>query len=232
MLATVSISVFDRYYEWLCGPEVWGLCSQNSAGQAVSTPTIDHVLALDLAIRKKVAESMNEGLDFKAALEKAKANDGMFQVDFLSCVAIDVSTPACRAVTAPGVAPPASGKKRGAQLALTDSHTPPPPAAHATTRPNKKARKAAAKAKAAAAAAKPGNPHKNPKGNPKGGPKGDGKGKGPGIPDGAVTTDPKGGGEICFNYNRSRACAALCPRFHVCWFCGKGHPGGETRANC
>ena len=149
------------------------MATLNSTGQAIATPTINHVLVLDQAVRKKQAELLNEGHDWKAALDKAKESDRLFQVSFLNCVAIDINTPACRSVTAPGVAQAQQGQKRNAAAALEDG----PPAPHpgntlrnAQKRANKKAN---ARAKNAAATTQAPAPNGNP--YPKGK---DGKGKG------------------------------------------------------
>ena len=96
------------------------MTTNNTAGQPIATPTLNHVIALDLAIRKRQAELMNEGLDYKAALEKAKESDRLFQTNFLNTVAMDINTAACRSVSAPGVTAAPGANKRGAQLALED----------------------------------------------------------------------------------------------------------------
>ena len=105
-LRSVSVEVIDRYVEWLLGPNVWGLATMQD-GKPVSTPTISHVLAYDLQIRKKQAEFMNGGHDFKSALDAArdpeKEGREIRQVHFLSPVAISINSPECRACTAPGI---------------------------------------------------------------------------------------------------------------------------------
>ena len=105
-LRTVSVEVIDRYVEWLFGPKVWGLAAMEN-GKPISTPTIELVMPYDLQIRKKMAEFMNSGHDFKAALDAAKnpEKEGMEirQVHFLSPVAINITTPACKACSAPGI---------------------------------------------------------------------------------------------------------------------------------
>ena len=76
-------------------------------GKPTSTPTISHVIAYDLQIRKKQAEFMNASHDFKSALEAARNPDKegreIRQVHFLSPVAISIASPECRACTAPGI---------------------------------------------------------------------------------------------------------------------------------
>ena len=100
-LRTVSVELIDRYVEWLYGPKVWGLATLGPDGQALSTPTINHVIAYDLQIRKKVAEQMNLGHDMAAALAHAQGDPELRQVHFLSPVSIAINTPDCRACTAP-----------------------------------------------------------------------------------------------------------------------------------
>ena len=104
-LRTASVETIDRYVEWLLGPNVWGLATMQD-GKPASTPTISHVMAYDLQIRKKQAEFMNAGHDFKSALDAArnpeKEGREIRQIHFLSPVAISIATPECRACTAPG----------------------------------------------------------------------------------------------------------------------------------
>ena len=88
------------------GPKRMGV-GDHQDGKPVSTPTIGHVIAYDLQIRKKQAEFMNAGHDFKTALEAArdpeKEGREIRQVHFLSPVAISITSPDCRACTAPGI---------------------------------------------------------------------------------------------------------------------------------
>ena len=117
---TAEVSVLDRHVDWLCGPDVWGLATEDANGKPISTPTIDHVLILDMAIRKRVAELMNEGKDLRAAYGEATEDNRIMQIHFLNHVAIDIGTAKCRALTAPGIAeahaatagPPTGGAKR------------------------------------------------------------------------------------------------------------------------
>ena len=62
-IRTADIRVFDLYTTWLFGPKVWGYSTDGSDGKPISTPHIDHIIVYDLAIRKRVAELMNEGKD-------------------------------------------------------------------------------------------------------------------------------------------------------------------------
>ena len=100
-LRTADVAVFDRYTDWLFGPDVWGYATEDSTGRPISTPHLDHVLLYDLAIRKKVAELMNEGKDFKQAFAESTANDRLMQKDFLNHVMIDSGSAKCKSCTAP-----------------------------------------------------------------------------------------------------------------------------------
>ena len=50
VLASASYEVFDRYTEWLKGPDVWGLATRDKSQKPVATPTLDHVLSYDIEI--------------------------------------------------------------------------------------------------------------------------------------------------------------------------------------
>ena len=205
------------------------MATRNAAGQAIATPSISHVLALDLAIRKKQAERMNERYDFKTALEMAKSSERLFQVNFLICVAIDINTAACRAVTAPGVTPANQGTKRSAAAALEDGTTTQDDQSKSNAkRAKKRKQEQAAKAAAAANAKSQSTQSKNGKGKGKHGKKGTGKGGTTQLPDG-INYTADSGAPICWSYNQSKSCPSTCTRMHVCWWCGKKHPGRNAR---
>ena len=243
-LTTVSITVFDRYVEWLFGPTVWNQVTRDFNDKPISCPTMLHMMNYDKAIRKEVATQMNTGIDFKTALVAAQDNTALRLTSFLQPVSIDAGSSACRALSAPGLeASPNSGGggnhngKRGhEQLALEDG----------PQRQSKKAKKAAkAKAKAAAASAQGGggggggNRGGGDGGSNGGGGKaGGGAGKGAGkkgagkgfqLPDGASHTVSATSAPICFNFNIGKNCPPGCTRKHVCWFCEGTHAGGQAR---
>ena len=101
---TADIKVFDLYTTWLFGPKVWGYSTDGSDGKPISTPHLDHVLLYDIAIRKKVADLMNEGKDLKQAFAEATADDRLMQRAFLNHVMLDSGTEKCKRCTAPGLA--------------------------------------------------------------------------------------------------------------------------------
>ena len=102
-LQTADISLFDRYYEYLVGPEVWGQVTYDDAGsKVISSPTLSRVLMHDLAVRRFVAAAMNRGQDIRSALLAAQEDDKLVR-QYMHGVSVDVNTPAARAVSAPGV---------------------------------------------------------------------------------------------------------------------------------
>jgi hypothetical protein len=121
-LRSADVAIFERYTDWLCGPDVWGHATEDSAGKPKATPHLDHVLTLDFAIRRKVAEKMNEGMDLKQAFREATACDRTMQTHFFNHVAMDIGTKKCTDCTAPGITEshpamagppnPASGKRQ------------------------------------------------------------------------------------------------------------------------
>ena len=88
VLQTVSMALFDRYTKWLFGPRVWGLATRDASGRALSTPTLQHVITFDAAIRKAVVKLLNDGVDYATALERAKLDPMLLQVSFLSHIAV------------------------------------------------------------------------------------------------------------------------------------------------
>ena len=70
-IQTASLRLFDHYIEYPFGPECWGQTTNDEHGEPKASPTINHVMALDFAIRKRAAESMNAGKDIDTALREA-----------------------------------------------------------------------------------------------------------------------------------------------------------------
>ena len=103
VLATASYEIFDRYSEWLKGPEVWGLATKDKSQRPVATPCLDHVLAYDYEIRKKVALHMNQGIDIRSAFGLATSDDKLQRTAFLNYVTLEIATGKCKAITAPGM---------------------------------------------------------------------------------------------------------------------------------
>ena len=130
-LATAEVTVLDRYADWLCGPDVWGHSTDDMDGKPIATPAIDHVLILDLQVRKRVAELMNEGYDLRTTFDMATADTKIMQTHFFNHVAIDIGTAKCKACTAPGLAeahaavagPPSQEAASGTKRAIGDSDT-------------------------------------------------------------------------------------------------------------
>ena len=241
VLQSITVAKYDRYTDWLFGPEVWGQVSPDAQGRPLSSPTIDHVLVYDFAIREKATAAMNSGTDFATALAEAQENSNLRQLMFSTPVAIHAASPASRSVTAPGLAAAAAPKKRGRDT--DDDNNPGPSNKKARNRANKQSAKIAELQKqlAAARSGNGGNPNgRNPNGrNPNG--KGDGKGsKGGGKggkdnnggrPAGSVS-ETTAGEPICWNWNRPHGCRnQSCTRKHVCWFCQKADHNGCNHRN-
>ena len=43
-LRTGDVAVFDRYTDWLFGPDVWGYATEDRSGRPISIPHLDHML--------------------------------------------------------------------------------------------------------------------------------------------------------------------------------------------
>ena len=85
----------------------------------MSTPKIENVLILDIAMRKAICGHRNAGVDFVEAIELARNSPPVMSTNFYAHVSINPS----RTVTAPGLLPGVSTAKpagRGAQLAIED----------------------------------------------------------------------------------------------------------------
>ena len=75
ILRSVSVTLFDRYIDWLFGPRVWGQTIKDLHGKAISSPTIELVMSYDFAIRKEICKQMNRGVDFAAALKRRRTQN-------------------------------------------------------------------------------------------------------------------------------------------------------------
>ena len=230
-LRTVEVGVIDRYVEWLFGPKVWGLATLDPITEKPdSTPTILHVMHYDREIRKKQAEFMNMGHDFKAALHAAMKEGETRQISFLAPISIAINTSGSKACTAPGLSeaygimpkraidnPRAIDntvlskgaikkiKQQAKLAALKDG-----PAI------SKRAKKAAAKARTQLAIQNGGNGDgaaPPPTGGGARPAKGIGRGK-----------DMFNGKPICYNWNRNAPCKqSPCNFAHVCLVCQANH---------
>ena len=100
-LRTISPRLFDAYVKWLFGPRVWGMTTNDEHGNVVATPHIGQVIAFDYQIRKRVADSMNSGVDMEAAFTEAKGDTETRMVHFLNVVSVGINSSECRACTAP-----------------------------------------------------------------------------------------------------------------------------------
>ena len=228
VLGTINITLVDRYIDWLFGPKCWGLVTRDLRGNAMSSPTIDHVMGYDMAIRKEVCKDLNRGIDFATALANAQKDTELRNQNFLAQVTISAASSASRAITAPGVRATASSSadKAGTKRKNEDKES-----KSSKRRKNAKERE---RQKEQLAANRAPNANANQKGgNPKGGnPKGQGKGGKGGKdlpPDAKLET--REGEPICINWNKNRDCARSdCSYKHVCWICFKSnHRGCEHR---
>ena len=233
VLQTVSLGLVDRYIDWLFGPKAWGLVVRDLKGAAISSPTIEHVMCYDLALRKEVCKQMNNGVDFATALAAAQINQEIRHHNFLAQVTIASASSGSRAVTAPGVRAAASSGDGNNKRKNTDDGL--SAAQKKRARKQERQRAALTENRNNAAAHNP-----SPKGTPKGGKnaKGEGKGKngknakgsGWNLPAGAKTETPDGT-PICVNWNQRKTCKRdPCNFKHVCYICLKGdHMGCDHR---
>ena len=88
----------------------------------MSTPKIENVLILDIAMRKAICGHPNAGVDFVEAIVLVRNSPHLMSTNFYAQVSINQS----KTVTAPGLRPWGSTAKpvgRGAQLAIKDQAT-------------------------------------------------------------------------------------------------------------
>ena len=255
-LKTAEGAVFDRYTDWLCGPSVWGYATEDIDGKPIATPCLDHVLILDLQIRKKVAELMNKGMDLKRAFGTATADTKIFQTHFLNHVTIDMKSKKCTDLTAPGIAEAhaalAGSSGQATKRALEDDDGRLSKAQ--LDRIKKKAKKEAsdaARRQLGLTGGIPGAPRAPGQGQSKGAKKRaalrltNGQAPPPAAPGAARPRailnggvgDGKGGGKgkgngACYAWNDSKPCVKdPCPFKHICSKCGSAdHKRGACTA--
>ena len=121
ILATADPMLFHHYTEWLFGPNNWGKSTMGADMKPRATPTLEHILVYDMAIREKMADLMNEGIDIETALDTAQADPEVRQKHFLENVSIDINTEKCRAITAPGLVDARSASSRSPALRDADN---------------------------------------------------------------------------------------------------------------
>lgn len=121
ILTTAEPMLFHYYTEWLFGYDNWGKSTMGADSKPRATPTLDHIPVYDMAIREKMADLMNEGVDIEAALDMARADSEVRQKHFLENVSIDINTDKCRAISAPGLADARGSSSRNPALRDADS---------------------------------------------------------------------------------------------------------------
>ena len=238
-LTTVSMDIFRRYADYMCGPQVWGFCTKNEFGMPISSPHIGHVLSYDLAIRQFVCKSMNGGADFQSALEAALANANIRLRHFTTAYSVEASTDRCKALTAQGLLEQYGIAPRGAKRpAPRDSSA---DDAGISKNQKKKLKKAEAQAKAAAEASAQAKAaaraqrsgkggQKGQKGAGKGG-KADGKNALAALPAGILSRHPTSNKPLCYSWNQGKACGANpCKCCHACWKFGSSEHRGCDNA--
>ena len=97
------MDVMKEYAEYLCGERVWGFVVKGPNSVPLACPHIGQVLQYDLAIRELQARLMKGGLDFKASLERAMADEDTRILHFTTAFGMEAHTAQCRALTAPGL---------------------------------------------------------------------------------------------------------------------------------
>ena len=117
VLRTATMQMFQHYTDWLFGPDVWGKASLGVDGQPVATPALKHVLIYDYAIRQRVSDNMNGGMDIKLAFAEATADIDTRLTHFFGNVQLDIGSAACRAISAPGLTAPKSTSKGSSKAA-------------------------------------------------------------------------------------------------------------------
>ena len=87
---------------------------QSADGQIKSTAAMSIVTDYDLAVRKNVADLMNDGIDSDSAMKAARGNDRLMMLNFLSPIAISVAEKGRLAFSAQDICQlggPAAGSK-------------------------------------------------------------------------------------------------------------------------
>ena len=237
ILATASLEVMKDYSEYLCGERVWGFVVKGPNSTPLACPHIGQVLQYDLAIRELQARLMKGGLDFKASLERAMADEDTRILHFTTAFGMEAHTAQCRALTAPGLNEiygnlNRGGKRPHSEVEQGDKTT---LSASAKKRAKLAEKKKIAKDGPPAQGALQPPPQQlalhDRKGKDKGKGKGKGKGGGSGIPRGIKSKDANGGG-ICFAYNKKERCVQEpCNFTHACWWCLSADHAGQDCPN-
>ena len=233
-LRSVSVSEFDNLIEYLYGPKVWGLCHNDASGNPVSSPTIDHVLCYLWAIFKRVADDLNNGIDFATALKAARDHSETKILHFINPFSTAVNTSECRACTAPGLAermrPTEKEETPTSRPTLkATSQTSAAQGSTATMSKSKKNRlkkqaKVAEMAKAIKDVRKPGGKPKAVLALGNGGDRDQQKGAGKGKRQGKLKDKTSNGKTICFNWSKGKDChTEPCPHEHCCRICEGKH---------
>ena len=229
-LATVA--PFDRYIEWLKGPQVWNFVVKGKDGVPVACPHIGLVTEYDFAIRQRQAKLMNVGHDFQKAQEMAMADSDLRMQKFMGPFTCEVTTADCKALSAPGISDIFPQLQKGAKrshFATIGGRPETPRASGVATESLSKGQ--AKRAKKAAAKKKVIEHGKTSVAEVRGQKKGKGKGgkdraigqgppaagTRPELPPGCVDrTDD--GRQICFNFNKGTCTRGDSCRFvHVSW---------------
>ena len=235
-LRSVTVAEFDNLTEYLFGPKVWGLVHNDSSGNPVSSPTIDHVLCYLWAIFKRTADDLNNNVDFATALKAARDHSETKILHFINPFSTAVNTAECRACTAPGLhermrptEKEETPTSRPLQKATAQTGTSQNSATTATLSKSKKARlKKAQKQqdllKAIKGEHKPGGAAKKVLALGNGGDRDQQKGAGKGKRQGKLKDKTASGKTICFNWSKGKDCHTNpCPHEHCCRICEGKH---------
>lgn len=103
VLRTLDLKTFTDYVRWLFGPEVGGQGAVDDHDKVIASPTMNQVLNYDFRIREEVAKLVNEGKEFKAALEIAEGDEKLRRLHSERPVTVTINTSECRACSAPNV---------------------------------------------------------------------------------------------------------------------------------
>ena len=113
------------------------MTTNDEHGNVVATPHIGQVIAFDYQIRKRVADSMNSGVDMEAAFTEAKGDTETRMVHFLNVVSVGINSSEGRACTAPDMCDRIKAKPIDTQRAPGTS-----PAGHLDKGPDSKGQEA------------------------------------------------------------------------------------------
>ena len=221
----------------------------------MACPHIGQVMAYDQAIRDLAFKLMKTGTDFETALGKAMGDADTRTLHFTTPFGMEATTPACTALSAPGLReiysrlprqlPAPSPKKRALPVEDTSSQAAVTKSASAKkrARQSENKKKKLAELTALANAGGKGGVNQPPvlaiedrrandarrQDKPKGGKAKGGKGT---IPSGIKSKSPAC--LVCFSFNKGEKCVQKpCTFQHVCWWCHGDHRGGDAKtAQC